>query len=167
MNLISLFALSTLLLGASSVGAQTLVGQPIADEKRTLRAWTRQIECEQPAGDARRLDGRVRGQAFRVYTMNCNFVGGNAQWAAMMIGFHDGQRYTRVVAFAGGLSPTSSPTLRDGRLGYDALVAKPDDARCCPSGKARVEIDMATLVRSTRTIGFRGNFPPERAQALR
>lgn len=167
MNLIRLAVLSALLLGAASVGAQTLVGQPIANEKHALQAWARQIECEQPAGDARRLDGRVRGQPFRIYTMNCNFVGGNAQWAAMMIGFHDGQRYTRVVAFAGGLSPTSSPTLRDGRLGYDALVAKPEDARCCPSGKARVEIDMATLVRTTQTIGFRGNFPPERPKALR
>lgn len=167
MNRIRLAALTALLLGATCAGAQTLVGQPIADEKRTLQAWARQIECESPAGDARRLDGRVRGQAFRLYAMNCNFVGGNAQWAAMMIGFHDGQRYTRVVAFTGGLTPTSSPTLRDGRLGYDALVAKPTDARCCPSGKARVEIDMATLVRTTRTIGFRGNFPPERPQALR
>lgn len=155
------------LLCASAAGAQTLVGRAIADEKRTLQAWASQIECESPAGDAKRLDGRVRGQAFRLYTMNCNFVGGNAQWAAMMIGFHDGQRYTRVVAWAGGLTPTSSPTLHDGRLGYDALVAKPDDARCCPSGKARVEIDMATLVRSTHTIGFRANFPPERPKALR
>lgn len=166
MNRLRLAALSGLLC-ATAAGAQTLVGQAIANEKRTVQAWARQIDCESPAGDARRLDGRVRGQAFRLYAMNCNFVGGNAQWAAMMIGFHDGQRYTRVVAWAGGLTPTSSPTLRDGRLSYEALVAKPDDARCCPSGKARVEIDMATLVRTTQTIGFRGNFAPERPKTLR
>lgn len=144
-----------------------LVGQPINNDRRIEAAFAKAVDCESRASEPLRYEGRLQGKPFIFLAMDCNFVGGNSQWTALMFGFHDGQRFTRVSTFSGVFSVRSDIAMRGDRLVYRAQIAKPTDARCCPSGKAVVEVDGERMVVTARPVGFSMRIDPVRGQPMR
>lgn len=157
------------LLSAAAIAAQKarMVGLRVDDGVRVERAFERAVDCESPAGETRSHRGIINGKPFVALAINCNFVGGNAQWTALMVGFHDGKRLTRVVAFPSVLMPASEFAVRGDRLIYRSAFVKDSDARCCPTGKAVVEIDAERALGAVRPAGPAQAFPPYRGQWLK
>lgn len=145
-------------------GAQ-LVGLPIADEAKTLAAFQRAVGCEAPLAVSPFHSGEVGGRPFRFVGLDCAYVGGNATWAVQMLGFHDGQRYTQVVELA-ALSVDSPVRVEGGKIVYEAKVQKDTDARCCPTGRARVDVDPVTLAVVAKPLGFQQKLPAGRGKLL-
>lgn len=142
-----------------------LVGLPIADEAKTLAAFQRAVGCEAPLAVSPFHAGAVGGRPFRFVGLDCAYVGGNATWAVQMLGFHDGQRYTQVVEFA-ALSVDTPVRVEGGKIVYEAKVQKDTDARCCPTGRARVEVDPVTLAVVAKPLGFQQKLPAGRGKPL-
>ncbi len=162
--------MATLLTAASAISLAApprLVGQLIGNDEAIEAAFKKAVECEAPAGDPVRYQGTLGGASFKFVAVNCAFIGGNALWAAFMVGFHDGKRLTRVMAFKGGLSVESAVSVRGDRIVYEAKISKPNDARCCPSGKAVVEIDTSQLVALAKPVGFAAKLDPVRGRLLK
>lgn len=155
-------------LGLASAGAaraQKIVGMPIESEARYAKAFAKQVDCQ--GSQTHRHDGTIKSQPFKLLAMSCPFVGGNAEWSAIMVGLHDGKRFTRVLGFTGGLSVQGGLAVQGDRIVYQALVAKASDARCCPTGRAVVEIDMSKAVAVARTLGFKAPIAPVPAKTLK
>lgn len=150
---------------ARAVGG--LVGRPISDQAGIVKAFMRAVECGGDDSNALRYEGTLRGQPFQFFAVTCPFEGGNAEWAASMVAFHDGSRLTRAVGFEGGLNVASVTGVRNDRLVYEAQVIKPEDARCCPTGKAIVEVDPDKLVATARAVGFSERYEPVRGKVLK
>lgn len=153
----------------SARAGRGLVGRPITDQAGITKAFMEAIKCNANISDARPLrhEGTLRGQPFQFYAVECPFEGGNAVWAAALVAFHDGSRLTRAVGFAGGLNVASVTGVRNERLVYEADVTKPEDARCCPTGTAIVEVDPDKLVATTRAVGFSTRYDPVRGKVLK
>lgn len=49
----------------------------------------------------------------------------------------------------------------------EAIVAKPEDGRCCPSGRARVSIDTGTLRVRYQAQGFAHHLPDRVGRAIK
>jgi hypothetical protein len=132
-------------------------------EKKLARA----VKCTQPLGAIHR-NGEINGQPFHFVHMSCAFEGGNSSWAAGMVAFHDQRRITRASVYDGLLAMSDDPLLVNGTIvQYKAIVAKPDDSRCCPSGSALVSIDTGTMRVKYRAIGFAANFPDDVGRAIK
>lgn len=153
----------------SSRAGRGLVGRPITDQAGIAKAFMVAVKCNVNISDARplRYEGTLRGQPFQFYAVTCPFEGGNADWAAALVAFHDGSRLTRVVGFTGGLNVASVTGVRNEHLVYEAKVTKPEDARCCPSGTAIVEVDPDKLVATARAVGFSTRYDPVRGEVLK
>ncbi len=157
--LLGLVACTTL----ASAAPPRMVGLAVQDEKRMLRQLERLADCDNPAFAKHVQDGIQSGRPFRFFTVGCEF--GNTFGESQFVAFHDGKRYTRVLKFY-ALGVASPVSVRKDRIVYEAVVPKPGDARCCPSGRAEVEIDVDRLVATKRAIGFHGRFEPARGTAL-
>jgi hypothetical protein len=160
---------------ASLVAALLVLNASLAWSQPGTPAWNAQLEtrlaravkCTQPL-EAIHRSGEINGQPFQFVHMSCAFEGGNATWAAGMVAFHDQRRVTRASVYEGLLAMRDKPLLvRGSVVQYEAIVAKPEDGRCCPSGTALVSIDTGTMRVKYQAQGFTHRFPDSVGRAIK
>jgi hypothetical protein len=150
----------------SGAAAAPLTGLPLQPEQRMARALAQAdtAHCDGGATVEHLLDGSAQGLPFRLFKVSCNYGNTRGEW--QVVAFHDGSRYTRVLRFA-ALQIASPVAIDQDRIVYEAVLEKPGDARCCPSGRARVVLDTVRLSAIVQAIGFARRFEPVRGTLLK
>ena len=142
-----------------------LVGRSIGDRDGIDEAFLRAVDCNGSANV--RHEGSLRGRPFQLIAASCLFEGGNAQWSTLLVAFHHGQQITQAIAFVGSLNVDSFIGPKNDRIVYEAMVTRPEDARCCPSGRAIVEIDVDRQRATARAVGFAKRYDPVPGKTLK
>jgi hypothetical protein len=144
-----------------------LVGRSITDQAGIDEAFLRAVDCNSSTTTGARHEGNIRGRRFMLVSASCPFEGGNANWGAFLVAFHDGQLITQAIAFSGTLDVNAFIGSRNDRIVYEAIVTRPEDSRCCPSGKAIVEIDVDRQLATATAVGFAARYAPVRGKTLK
>ncbi len=111
--------------------------------------------------------GSLDGTAFDLVFMSCTADPGSAAWTSAMVAFNDGRKVTEASVYDGvPWVGDARVDVRGDRILYQAVVPRPGDAGCCPTGKAMVTFEPTRLRASAVPQGFQADYPPVKGRRL-
>jgi hypothetical protein len=124
------------------------------------------VGCKRPESVAFRR-GSLDGAPFDLVFMNCAAYGGNPVWTSALVAFNDGRKVTEATVYDGvPCVGEARIEIRGVRILYQAVVPRPGDPGCCPTGKAMITFEPSRLRASAAPQGFRADYPLVKGRRL-